>query len=79
MSIYCAVVEVRNLEDAFGTTCGRSVRAYCSDCGVSLCSAHAEWCDLCRAIFCSSCLSFHERECDKPVQPDKRMPERKSA
>ncbi len=30
-------------------------------------SAHTERCDLCRAFFCLSCLSFHTAEHSKPV------------
>jgi hypothetical protein len=57
--VYCGVVEVRSLEDALGATCGRKATTLCSDCGVSLCAAHAERCHLCREAFCPSCLSFH--------------------
>jgi hypothetical protein len=39
---YCGVVEVRGLEDALGATCGLLSNAQCSDCGISLCSAHAD-------------------------------------
>jgi hypothetical protein len=56
---YCGVVEVRSLEDALGATCGCQAKALCSDCGVSVCSIHAERCNLCRETFCPPCLSFH--------------------
>ena len=56
---YCGVVEVRSLEDALGATCGYQAKGRCSDCGVSVCSTHAERCEVCRDTFCPSCLSFH--------------------
>jgi len=59
---YCGVVEVQSLEDALGATCGCRAKSVCSDCGVSVCDTHAEACDLCREIFCPSCLSFHEAQ-----------------
>jgi len=67
---YCGVVEVRSLEDALGATCARSTKALCSDCGMSLCSAHAEPCAICRATFCPSCLSFHQAEHVKPTSAE---------
>jgi hypothetical protein len=65
---YCGVVEVRSLEDALGATCARTARARCSDCGVSVCSAHADRCGLCRETFYPSCRSFHQAEHAKPVR-----------
>jgi hypothetical protein len=59
---YCGVVEVQSLEDALGATCGCRAKSDCSDCGVSLCSAHAERCTLCEETFCPSCLSFHRAQ-----------------
>lgn len=64
---YCGVEEVRSLEDALGATCGRSGTTRCTDCGIWLCSAHAGQCNLCREIFCPSCVSFHENEHAKPA------------
>jgi hypothetical protein len=57
--IYCGVVEVRNLENALGATCARPAKDVCFDCGTAVCDDHLERCDLCRATFCPSCLSFH--------------------
>jgi hypothetical protein len=65
---YCGVVEVQSLEDALGATCGYRARAACSDCGVSVCSAHAQACTLCHEIFCPSCLSFHQAQHAKPTK-----------
>ena len=77
---YCGVVEVRSLEDALGATCGRSAESQCSDCGTSLCPAHAERCQFCGETFCPSCLSFHESEHAKPAERDQHGPQkRKSA
>jgi len=59
---YCGVVEVQSLEDALGATCGCRSNSVCSDCGVSVCPAHAEPCALCREIFCPTCLSFHRAQ-----------------
>lgn len=75
VSRYCGVFEVRSLEDALGATCARPASVPCSDCGVPLCSAHTERCDLCRAFLCGSCLSFHNAQHSKPVQvePHKKI------
>jgi hypothetical protein len=54
----------------WGQRVGRSADWQCSDCGVSLCSAHAERCDLCGQTFCQSCLSFHQSEHPKPAHAD---------
>ena len=66
----CGVVEVRGVQDELGTACGRSAKTLCYDCGTSLCSTHAEQCDLCSETFCPSCLSFHQSEHSKPAQRD---------
>jgi hypothetical protein len=77
---YCGVVEVRSLEDALGATCARSATAECSDCGVLLCSAHAEQCASCDETFCPPCHSFHQDEGTKPVSAERPATEkRKSA
>ena len=77
---YCGVMEVRSLEDALGTTCGRTADVECSDCGTLLCSAHSERCELCDETFCPSYLSFHMREHGKPTRRDQLgMQKRKSA
>ena len=79
--LFCGVVEVRGVQDQEGTTCGRSSRTLCYDCGTSLCSAHAERCDLCGKNFCQSCLTFHQSEHTKPAQSDQttESPEKKTA
>jgi hypothetical protein len=59
---YCGVVEVQSLEEALGATCGYRANSICSDCGVSVCATHSVTCNLCREIFCPSCLSFHEAQ-----------------
>jgi hypothetical protein len=69
---FCGVVEVRSLEDALGTACGRSAQTLCYDCGTSLCSTHAERCELCRENFCPGCLSFHRSEHPRPAKADPR-------
>jgi hypothetical protein len=77
---YCGVVEVQSLEDALGATCGRPAKARCSDCGVSVCSAHTEPCATCRETFCSSCLSFHETRHPKPASAiEPGMPSKRTA
>ena len=75
---YCGVVEVRSLEDVLGATCGRSAKTPCSDCGISLCSAHTERCELCSKNFCQPCLTFHQREHSKPAEPVPRELKRKA-
>jgi len=75
---YCGVVEVQSLEDALGATCGYRAKSVCSDCGVSVCAAHAEACKLCRKTFCPSCLSFHRAQHSKSASStrDERRPAR---
>jgi hypothetical protein len=75
----CGVVEARGSQDTSGTPCGREAGTLCYDCGTSLCSAHAERCDLCGETFCPSCLSFHQAEHLKPPQRDEQMHKKKSA
>jgi len=79
VSPYCGVFEARTLEDVLGTTCARPARIACSDCGLSLCSAHSEECDLCQATFCPTCLWFHKQEHAKPAHSDSRDALRKTA
>jgi hypothetical protein len=79
MSRYCGVVQARSLEDALGATCARPASLPCSDCGIALCSVHTERCDLCRAFFCPSCVSFHSAGHPKLVQMEPRKIVRKSA
>jgi hypothetical protein len=47
----CGVVEVRGLADADGFPCRRTASNECFDCGVELCSDHAEQCGMCRDVF----------------------------
>ena len=74
---YCGIVEARSLEDAFGATCGRSAESACSDCGTTLCLAHSERCQLCGANFCQACLTFHQKEHQKPVEGERQRAERR--
>jgi len=74
---YCGVVEARSLDDALGATCGRSAEGKCSDCGTSLCSAHAERCSLCAETFCPSCLSFHKSEHPKAASGESSAQEKR--
>jgi len=62
----CEVVEMRNLADAVVYPCPRTASTQCSDCGGELCQSHAETCGGCHAIFCPSCLTFHQ-EHPKPA------------
>ena len=69
--LYCGVIEARGVHDQLGTACGHPARTLCYDCGTSLCSVHAERCELCAETFCPSCLSFHPSEHQKPTQPER--------
>ena len=77
----CGVVQVRGVQDELGMECGRYAKTLCYDCGTSLCTAHAERCELCSEVFCPSCLSFHQSEHSKPAQSDplKESPKKKMA
>jgi hypothetical protein len=63
----CEVIEVRNLSDADGIPCSKTVSKECSDCGIELCDSHADICGICHEIFCPSCMYFHQSEHPKPA------------
>jgi len=69
---HCAVVEVRNLEDAVGYACSRTASKHCSDCGAELCESHAETCGGCHAIFCPTCRFLHRAQHSKPAHGERR-------
>lgn len=76
----CEVVEVRNLADADGIPCPKSASTQCSDCGIELCEQHTETCEMCRDVFCPSCMYFHQREHPKAARAKHEEPrERKTA
>ena len=77
MSEHCEVVEVGDLADADGFPCRRTASKECFDCGTELCSDHAEQCGVCRAIFCPTCLSFHQAEHAKTASGEHGQAERK--
>jgi len=79
---YCGVVQVRGVHDPNGLSCAQSATTICYDCGTSLCSPHAERCELCGKTFCQSCVSFYQSEHAKPAQTDQttsEFPKRKTA
>jgi hypothetical protein len=63
----CGIVEMRGVHDQMGTLCALYAKTLCYDCGTSLCSNHAERCQLCGESFCRSCLTFHQSEHVKPA------------
>ena len=75
----CAIVEVSNVEDATGYPCGKDASERCCDCDAHVCEAHAESCDSCNEVFCSTCLAFHQKAYHqkKPATEYRRL--RKSA
>jgi predicted sulfurtransferase len=64
---------------SLGEACGRHARTLCYDCGTSLCSAHAERCELCAETFCQSCLSFHQQEHSKAAHADRQATRNKKS
>ena len=62
MSAHCEIIEVAHIEDATGYPCGQEASARCRDCGTPICDAHGETCAACDAVFCATCLAFHNRE-----------------
>jgi hypothetical protein len=38
---------------------------------------HAEMCEMCRDVFCPSCMYFHEREHPKPARAEHEKPQRR--
>jgi len=77
--LYCGVVQVRGVHDEHGLLCGGDSVSLCSDCGTSLCSVHCERCEICREIFCPSCLSFHRADHPKPAQAEPLHDRKKTA
>jgi hypothetical protein len=75
----CEVVEVRNLADADGIPCPKTANTQCSDCRFKLCEPHTETCEICRAVFCPSCMYFHEREHTKAARSEHESQVRRTA
>jgi predicted sulfurtransferase len=76
----CDVVEISNLADVLGYPCAKISSQQCSDCGIAICDAHTETCDICRDVFCPSCMSFHQAAHPKPATAENRLDqERKTA
>ncbi len=71
MPAHCEIIEVRNSADELGFPCSRTASKECSDCGIQLCEDHVETCSGCHAIFCPSCLTFHQTEHPKPASADR--------
>jgi len=57
----CEIVEISSVADAVGYPCGMDASQRCCDCDAHICDAHAESCDSCDEVFCSTCLAFHQR------------------
>src|SRR5215469_4448292 len=55
------------IDDAVGYPCGQDISARCSDCDTPICDNHGETCAGCGAVFCATCLAFHNSE-----QPEHR-------
>jgi hypothetical protein len=62
MPVQCEIIEVAHSEDATGYPCGKDASARCKDCGTPICDVHGETCAACDAVFCATCLAFHNRE-----------------
>jgi hypothetical protein len=75
----CEIIEVASVEDATGYPCGTDATQRCCDCDAHICDDHAESCDACNDVFCSTCLAFHLRTYHqkKPASEYRRF--RKSA
>jgi predicted sulfurtransferase len=75
----CEVVE-GSVADVVAYPCAKASSEECSDCGIAVCAAHAETCDICNHVFCPSCLSFHNEAHPMPVGAEHRQKrERKTA
>lgn len=48
-----------NVEDTTGYPCRNDASARCSDCDSHMCDSHAEICESCGEVFCSTCLAYH--------------------
>ena len=56
----CEIVELASVEDVTGYPCGGEAVARCCDCDSHICEAHAESCEPCGEVFCSTCLAYHK-------------------
>ena len=77
----CEVVAVRYVEDSIGYACEKTSKQECDDCGAAICDLHAEFCALCRRVFCGSCLFQHMKEPHgKPAVPilDEKIQKRRA-
>ncbi len=61
-SLNCEVMLVSGIDDANGYICGAPYMGSCEDCGAHVCELHAEECDSCGEMFCSSCYYFHLKQ-----------------
>lgn len=68
----CGISEIANVGDMVGYACGKTALTICVDCGTHLCDAHAESCEVCDEVFCSTCLAFHTRANHREQQKDMR-------
>ena len=59
--MHCEILEMSSVEDTVGYPCSADASERCCDCGARLCDEHVNYCALCDQLFCSTCLSFHER------------------
>jgi hypothetical protein len=59
MPVQCEIIEVAHSEDATGYPYGKVASARCKDCGIPICDVHGETCAACDAVFCGTCLAFH--------------------
>jgi len=60
-SMRCEIVEVASSEDVIGYPCGNGASARCCDCDSHIYDSHAESCESCGEVFCSTCLALHQR------------------
>lgn len=79
MQALCEIIEVAHAEDAIGYPCGGEASGRCCDCGAHVCDAHADACEFCNEMFCSTCLAFHSREYHRKKAASANRENRKSA
>jgi hypothetical protein len=58
----CGIVEITYAGRGQVYPCSETASGQCSDCGIPVCKAHSDTCNLCNQRFCATCLSFHEKD-----------------
>src|SRR5215831_17808589 len=57
----CGIVEITDVGRGRVYPCSKTASGQCANCGIPVCTAHSDMCNLCNELFCATCLSFHRK------------------